>query len=463
MLEKSIKQLNELLKNKEITPLDLYNEAKENILKTNKDLNILISEVDHDQSLKNLEINNILSGIPYTLKDNISTNNIKTTAASQILQDYVPNYDAHIYSLLKNTNAILMGKDNMDEFANGISTKSSYFGPTINPLWPDRLVGGSSGGSAASIAANYAKFSIGTETGGSVRLPAAWNNIVGFKPTYGLISRYGVISFASSLDTIGIMAKTVEDVSFVFDELNKKDDKDFTNISNEIKTVNTLNENIDNLRVGVLENISQLGIDKNIVKGVETVAKLFNNVTEVSIKHSKDTADIYYAIACVELFSNLNRLDGIRYAQDDSVDLNWQDTISNTRSKFSLEVKKRISVGAMLLNNDENKTLLKRAKIMRREMKNSLDELFKNNDIIILPLTASLPPHTNEEITPEILALTDQFTIISSLCGNPAISIPVGYSEDGLPIAVQVISKSFNDGLLLNVANQITKKLNGGK
>lgn len=462
MLKKSIRELNQLLKSKEFTAKQLYDEARANIVDTNKDLNILISEVEHDQSLNDIEIDNALAGIPYSLKDNISTKGIKTTAASQILQNYVPNYNAFIYELLQNANATLMGKDNMDEFANGISTKSSFFGPAINPTWPQHLVGGSSGGSAAAVAANYVKFSIGTETGGSVRLPAAWNDIVGFKPTYGLISRYGVISFASSLDTLGIMAKTVEDVSYVFDALNKKDEKDFTNIKNEIKSIDKLEDSIDNVKFGVLNNYENLGIDQDVKDAVSKVKNLFNDVKNVDIKHSSETADIYYAVACVELFSNLNRLDGIRYAQDQTKDLNWQDTIKNTRNKFSLEVKKRISVGALLLNNDENKELLKRAKIMRREMKNSLELAFSKNDIIILPLTATLPPKTDEEITPEVLALTDQFTIISSLCGNPAISIPVGYGKDGLPIAVQLIAKSFDDGLLLNVANQIMNKLNGG-
>lgn len=462
MLEKSILELNKLLKEKKIKPSDLYEKSRQNILKTNKDLNILLTEVEHDKSIDNIKIDNILAGIPYTLKDNINTKNIKTTAASKILANFIPNYNAHLYDILIKNNAILMGKDNMDEFANGISTKSSYFGTTINPSWPDRLVGGSSGGSAASIAANYAKFSIGTETGGSVRLPAAWNNIVGFKPTYGSISRYGVISFASSLDTVGIMAKTVEDVSCVFDTLNEKDSRDFTSVINQQNTLESLNSDISNIKVGVLDNYENMNIDVDIKNAITDVIKFFTNVNKINIKHIEKTPDIYYAIACVELFSNLNRYDGIRYNNENLENLTWDEKILKTRNDFSLEVKKRICVGAILLNSDENKNLLKRAKIMRRELCNSLEEIFKSNDVVILPLTATLPPKTEEEITPEMLALTDQFTIVSSLGGNPAISIPVGLNKDNLPVAIQIISKKFDDGLLLNVANQIMKKLKGG-
>lgn len=463
MLEKSIKELHELLKNKQITPFDLYEEAAKNIALTNKDLNILLTTLKHDQKLNEIEINNVLAAIPYTLKDNINTKNIQTTAASKILDKHIPNYDANVYRLLQNVNATLMGKDNMDEFANGISTKSSYFGPTINPSWPNHLVGGSSGGSAAAIAANYAKFSIGTETGGSVRLPAAWNNIVGFKPTYGLISRYGVISFASSLDTLGIMAKTVEDISVVFDELNCKDERDLTSVDYPLNTQKTLNNDISKVKFGVLKDYQNLNINEDIKKAITKTVSLLQNVNEVSIKHSSETADIYYAIACVELFSNLQRFDGIRYSNQENKNKTWQEVITQTRNDFSLEVKKRICVGALMVNNDQNKELLKRAKIMRREMKNSLDKLFETNDIIIMPLTATLPPKLDEEITPEVLALTDQFTIISSLCGNPAISIPCGLNDQGLPVAIQLIAKNFNDDLLLNVAHILSQQINGGK
>lgn len=463
MLEKSIKQLHEMLKNKEITPSDLYNEAKANIDSKNGEINAILTEIDNN-NLNDIEINNVLSGVPFTLKDNINVENYKTTASSQILKDYVSNYNAKVTDLLLNTNATLMGKDNMDEFANGISTKSSYFGPSINPLWKDRLVGGSSGGSAASVAAGFAKFSIGTETGGSVRLPAAWNDLVGFKPTYGAISRYGIISFASSLDTVGIMSNSVEDVAYVFDELNKKDDRDFTNIENDVVTATNIDNDISNVKFAMLEGVDQMGIDQEIKDALAKTKEIFNINNEVSIKHADHAADIYYSIACVELFSNLNRFDGIRYGIDSDVkDLSWSEVIKNTRSKFSLEVKKRIIVGGLLVNSDENKELLKRSKVMRQEMFNDLETIFESNDIVVLPTTATLPPLVDEEITPERLALTDKFTIISSLCGNPAISIPAGYSKDGLPVAIQLIAKQFNDDLLLNVANHVYKQLKGEK
>lgn len=463
MLNKSIKELHDLLKSGEITPEDLYNESRKNIESKEEKLNILVSEIKKD-NFEDITIDNPLSGIPFTLKDNINVKGYKTTASSKVLENYVSNYDATVFKKLNSANAILVGKDNMDEFANGISTKSSYFGATINPNWPKHLVGGSSGGSAASVAAGYAKFSIGTETGGSVRLPAAWNNIVGFKPTYGLISRYGVVSFASSLDTLGIMAKTVEDVSYVFDNIAGFDENDMTNLDLVMNSSEKLNDSIDHIKVGNFANYKNLDIAEEFKDAMTDVIELFGNSKNVEIKHVNYSADIYYGVACVELFSNLNRFDGIRYSKDESLNgLAWNEVIKGTREKFSQEVKKRILVGGLLVNSDENKELLRKAKIMRHEMFNSVEKIFDDVDIVILPVTATLPPKVDEKITPERLSLTDQFTIISSLCGNPAISLPVGLNKDGLPIAVQLMAKAGNDELLLNVSHQIMKKIKGEK
>lgn len=455
MFNKSIKELHEMLLSGAIKPSDLLNIANQNINSTNDEINAIITKIDnHD--VDNLPINNILSGIPFSLKDNFNAKGYRTSAASEILSEYVSNFNSTMYETLISKHSIPVGKDNMDEFATGISTKSSYFGATINPNWKDRLVGGSSGGSAASVAAGYSMYSLGTETGGSVRLPAAWNGIVGFKPTYGALSRYGVISFASTLDTVGIFAKTVDDISVVYDELSQKDFKDATNTGFNIKTQETIENDIKNIKVAVLKDYEELPIDKNIISAITKATEIFKDISEVEIKHLNYTANIYYSIACVELFSNLSRFDGLRYGKEFSGDT-WNEQIINTRSHFSTEVKKRIIVGASLVNSEENKKLLIKSKKLRSEIKESLEEILEVNDVLILPVTASLPPKNDEDITPELLNLTDQFTIISSLTGTPAISIPYGYSKEGLPVAIQLISKVHSDDKLLNIAHKIFK------
>lgn len=458
MFNKTIKQLHEELKSGKITVQDLYNYSLNNINESNQEINSLIS-VFNEKDVSSIELNNVLSGIPYSLKDNINVKGHLTTAASKLLKDNISTYNATIFDLLEDKGAVLVGKDNLDEFANGISTKTSYYNRALNPKYPDYLVGGSSGGSAASVAANYAMFSIGTDTGGSVRLPAAWTGLVGFKPSYGRISRYGVISFSSSLDTPGVIAKCVEDVSVVYDNLVAKDNKDATNIGDDTKTFDKLNQDISNIKVATLKGLDHLNVDKSLKDGVNKVLEILGKEkNDKEIKHLDYLGQIYYAIACVELYSNLNRYDGIRYGKN-SNGLNWIDTIKETRKMFSTEVKKRVIVGASLVSTDENKEIFEKTKKMRRELIDSVDQILEENDVLIIPTTASTAPHVEEEISPELLMLTDQFTIISSMSGTPAISINVGYDENNLPVGIQLISKAYSEAKLLNIAYQIEKKL----
>jgi aspartyl-tRNA(Asn)/glutamyl-tRNA(Gln) amidotransferase subunit A len=397
-----------------------------------------------------------LAGIPIAIKDNISTKGIKTTCASKILTGYIPPYDAHVIEKLKNAGAIIIGKTNMDEFAMGSSTETSFYGPTLNPWDNTRVPGGSSGGSAAAVAGGEAPLSLGSDTGGSVRCPASFCGVVGLKPTYGVISRYGLISYANSLEQIGPFASSVRDVATLFDVIAGHDPRDSTSVQGAGNYSSALENDVKGLKIGIPEEYFGEGIDRNVEKlvrdAINTLEELGATSTKVKMPHTKYALSAYYIIAMSEASSNLARFDGMRYGLR-TEDHDWHTTFSHVRADgFGDEVKRRILLGTYALSAGYlDKYYLKALKI-RTLIKQDFERAFKDVDVLIAPTMPYPAFKIGEKIDDPIsLYLADVETVPINLAGVPSISIPCG-SSGGLPIGMQVIGKHFDEAAILRTA-----------
>ncbi|MCX9080571.1 MAG: Asp-tRNA(Asn)/Glu-tRNA(Gln) amidotransferase subunit GatA [Candidatus Methanoperedens sp.] len=397
-----------------------------------------------------------LAGIPIAIKDNISTKGIRTTCASRILTGYIPPYDAHVIEKLKNAGAVIIGKTNMDEFAMGSSTETSFYGPTLNPWDNTRVPGGSSGGSAAAVAGGEAPLSLGSDTGGSVRCPASFCGVVGLKPTYGVISRYGLISYANSLEQIGPFASSVRDVATLFDVIAGHDPRDSTSVKGAGNYSLALENDVKGLKIGIPEEYFGEGIDRNVEKSVRdainTLEELGATSTEVKMPHTKYALSAYYIIAMSEASSNLARFDGMRYGLR-TEDQDWHTTFSHVRAAgFGDEVKRRILLGTYALSAGYlDKYYLKALKI-RTLIKQDFERTFKDVDVLIAPTMPYPAFKIGEKIDdPLSLYLADVETVPINLAGVPSLSIPCGTSG-GLPIGMQVIGKHFDEAAILRTA-----------
>jgi aspartyl-tRNA(Asn)/glutamyl-tRNA(Gln) amidotransferase subunit A len=397
-----------------------------------------------------------LAGIPVAIKDNISTKGILTTCASKILSGYVPPYDAHVIERLKDAGAVIIGKTNMDEFAMGTSTETSFYGPSKNPWDMDRVPGGSSGGSAAAVAGGEAPLALGSDTGGSVRCPASFCGVVGLKPTYGVISRYGLISYANSLEQIGPFATTVRDVAMLFDVVAGYDARDSTSVDKEVNYSSALKNYVRGLKIGVPEEYFGEGTDENVEKAVwNSIHKLEDlGATRIDVKmpHTKYALAAYYIIAMSEASSNLARFDGMRYGlrTDDS---DWHTTFSQVRaSGFGDEVKRRILLGTYALSAGYHDKYYLKALKVRTLIKQDFELAFKEADVLIAPTMPYPAFRLGEKIDdPLSLYLADVDTVPINLAGVPSISVPCGFSQ-GLPIGMQVIGKHFDEATILRTA-----------
>ncbi len=397
-----------------------------------------------------------LAGIPIAIKDNISTKGIATTCASKILTGYVPPYDAHVIERLKEAGAIIIGKTNMDEFAMGTSTETSFYGATKNPWDLDRVPGGSSGGSAAAVAGGEAPIALGSDTGGSVRCPASFCGVVGLKPTYGVVSRYGLISYANSLEQIGPFATNVRDVAALFDVIAGYDARDSTSVKREVNYSSALKNDVKGLKIGVPEEYFGEGTDENVEKAVRDAINILENLgaswDEVKMPHTKYALAAYYIIAMSEASSNLARFDGMRYGLR-TEDSDWHTTFSQVRAGgFGDEVKRRILLGTYALSAGyHDKYYLKALKI-RTLIKQDFERAFKNVDVLITPTMPYPAFKLGEKIDdPLSLYLADVDTVPINLAGVPSISIPCGFSEK-LPIGMQIIGKHFDEATILRTA-----------
>jgi aspartyl-tRNA(Asn)/glutamyl-tRNA(Gln) amidotransferase subunit A len=398
-----------------------------------------------------------LAGVPIAIKDNISTKGIQTTCASRILGGYIPPYDAHVIERLKDAGAVIVGKVNMDEFAMGTSTETSHYGPTLNPWNTETVPGGSSGGSAATVAAGEVPLALGSDTGGSVRCPASFCGVVGLKPTYGVISRYGLISYANSLEQIGPIASTVADMTLLFNVITGHDPRDSTSVPGEKDYTKALVDDVKGLTIGVPKEYFGEGIDQVVEKSVwDSVHKLEDRGAswqEVEMPHTKYALAAYYVIAMSEASSNLARFDGMRYGLRLEKDHDWHTTYSEIRAQgFGEEVKRRILLGTYALSAGYmDKYYLKALKV-RTLIKQDFERALKSTDVLIAPTMPTPAFKLGEKISdPLTLYMADVNTVPINLSGVPSISLPCGFSN-GLPIGLQIMGKHFDEETIIRTA-----------
>ncbi|GGH38812.1 Asp-tRNA(Asn)/Glu-tRNA(Gln) amidotransferase subunit GatA [Paenibacillus segetis] len=400
----------------------------------------------------------LLFGLPVGIKDNMVTEGLRTTCASQFLSNYNPIYDATVVSKLKLAESVNVGKLNMDEFAMGGSNENSSFHPVRNPWDLSRVPGGSSGGSAAAVAAGEAYFTLGSDTGGSIRQPASYCGVVGLKPTYGLVSRYGLVAFASSLDQIGPITKNVEDAAYALQAIAGYDPKDSTSANVEIPSyVSALTGDVKGLRIAVPKEYLD-GIDPQVKAAVLEALRVLESLgavwEEVSLPHTEYAVAAYYLLASSEASSNLSRFDGVRYGVRVDNGGNLLDLYHQSRSQgFGSEVKRRIMLGTYSLSSGYYDAYYLKAQKVRTLIKQDFDQTFQNYDVIIGPTAPTTAfPLGSQVDDPLTMYLNDILTIPVSLAGVPALSVPCGFAE-GLPVGLQIIGKAFDESTVLRVAH----------
>ena len=470
-LNKSITEIHELLKSKKIKPIDLVEEAFENI-ESHKEQNAYITlnkeeALKQAKELEDKEVDNILFGLPIAIKDNICTNGLKTTCGSHILENFVPIYDATVIEKIKAKNMIIIGKTNMDEFAMGSSSRTSYFGAPKNPWNLNKICGGSSGGSAATIAARDVLFALGSDTGGSIRQPASYTGIVGMKPTYGRISRYGLVAFASSLDQMGPMTKNVYENAVLLNALVGRDDKDLTSAKREEEDFTRLiGKDIKGMKIAV-PNFLMGDVVSDVVKNkIKDTIKLLEEsgatVDYVDVKYLENAMTLYQIIAMGEASSNLARFDGIRYGFQAENIKNIEDMYLETRGQgFGEEVKRRIMVGSFLLSGENAKVYYNKALSIRDDMREEFKKVFERYDLIIGPTTVTTAYDLTDPMDDPSKSFMDDVLVIPvNMAGLPGMNIPVGFDDNHMPIGMQIIGNSFEEAKMYQLGSFIEKKLN---
>jgi len=459
---KTIKELSSMLRSKEVSNYELLQETFE-LVKEYKNLNAFITLNEENALKKARDLDNnpsdlTLSGIPIAQKDLFVTKDLRTTCGSNMLSNFIPPYSATVIENLENAGCISIGKTNMDEFAMGSSNETSFYGNVNNP-WGEKLVpGGSSGGSAAVVAAGIVPAATGTDTGGSIRQPASLCGITGIKPTYGRISRWGMIAFASSLDQAGPMARTAEDCAILMNVMCSHDIKDTTSLDENIPDFTKgLDAPIKGLKIGIVKEFDLSKLDSNVVKVFEDSKKHYESLgvefVEVSLPNINLSVPTYYVVAPAECSSNLSRFDGVKFGKrcNDPADL--EDLYIRSRSEgFGDEVKRRILIGSYVLSAGFYDAYYKKAQQVRRLIKNDFDNAFKYVDLIMSPTTRGTAFEAGSMSDPIQMYLEDLFTVPANLAGLPGISIPSG-SLDSKPLGIQLIGNSLQEGQLLNVAH----------
>ncbi len=473
-LDLEIVEINKLLKEKKVKVLDLVLEAFDRV-EENKDLNAFITlnkedAIEKAKELDTKEVDNILYGIPIALKDNIITKDLLTTCGSKMLSNFVPIYDAFVVELIKKNNMVIIGKLNMDEFAMGSSNRTSFYGPVKNPYDKTLVSGGSSGGSAACVSSNITPLALGTDTGGSIRQPSSFCGIVGLKPTYGRVSRYGLTSFASSLDQIGPMSRNVYENALLLNVICKKDERDLTNVETNEDFTSLIGSDVSNMKIAIPSFYLNDMIDKEILNKFNEIRAMLEkeNITIdiVDIPYINYAVPLYQIIALGEASSNLARYDGVKYGFSVENYKTKDELYEKTRSiGFGNEVKRRIMIGSYLLSGSNAVYYYNRALKIRKNMSLELSKVFENYDLIIGPTTTSLPykiEETNDD--PNKSFVDDILTIPVNMAGLPALSMPIGYSKNNLPIGMQIIGNKFDEKTIYKLASFIEKRLSlGGK
>lgn len=463
ILTKSIYEHLQSLKNKEYSSLELTNAYLHSIEQNDPYLNAYIT-VAYDEAVRsakaydNGEAHGAIGGIPYALKDNICTKGVLTTCGSKMLSNFVSPYDAFAAEKLKKAGGILLGKTNMDEFAMGSTTELSAFKVTKNPLNKDRVPGGSSGGSAAAVVGKEAVFALGSETGGSIRQPAAFCGAVGMKPTYGRVSRRGLIAYASSLDQIGPITKNVRDNALIMSIISGHDSLDATSAkSNDVDFATDIGMGVKGLKIGIPEQYFNDGVSDDVKKAVLDAAyqyeRLGAQLVKASIPSFKDAVSAYYIIASSEASSNLARYDGVRYGHRTKEYKTIEELYKNSRSEgFGLEVKKRIMMGTLVLSAGFYDAYYKKAASVKERVKADFKKAFEMCDVMIAPVAPSVAYKFGKVISdPMELYMSDAYTVPINLAGIPSLSIPCGYGEDNMPVGMQIIGPHFSEKLLYRV------------
>ena len=465
--EKTAHELHELLTTRKISAVELAEDVLKNIDESEKKINAYLTVTKEnaletakavDEKIARGEKINILTGIPCAIKDNICTKGIKTTCASKILENFVPPYDATVMTKLNAISPVIVGKANMDEFAMGGSTENSGFHVTHNPHDLTRVPGGSSGGSAAAVAGNEAIYALGSDTGGSIRQPASFCGVVGLKPTYGRVSRYGLVAYASSLDQIGPITKDVTDCAHVLNVISGHDDMDSTSSTANVPDfTKSLVADVKGLKIGLPKEYFVEGMDNEVETAIRNAAKQFESLgaklVEISLPHTDVAISTYYLIAPAEAATNLERYDGVSYGtRVDGIDV--VDMMKNTRSeKFGEEVKRRIMIGNYALSAGYYDAYYLKALKVRTLIQNDFNEAFKDVDVILAPTAPTAAFKIGELIdNPLQMYLQDICTVPLNLAGLPGISVPCGFTSNKLPIGFQLIGKALDEETIIKAA-----------
>ncbi len=465
--ELTVHELIEKLNNKELTSEQITKSYLDRIDEKEKDVQAFVSITDREEALKKAKSEDekmkdkrsLLQGIPIGIKDNMCTKGVKTTCASKMLEKFVSPYDATVVEKVNNEGMISLGKLNMDEFAMGGSTEYSYFHKTYNPWDLNRVPGGSSGGSAAAVAANLVPWALGSDTGGSIRQPSSLCGIVGLKPTYGLVSRYGLVAFASSLDQIGPLTKDVTDAALLLNVIAGHDEKDSTSIDNGKKDyTKSLIADVKGMKIGLPKEFLGEGINEEVKKAILEVANKYKElgaeVEECTLDIGKQSLATYYIIACAEASSNLGRFDGIRYGYRSENYDNLKDIYKNSRSEgFGAEVKRRIILGTYVLSSGYYDAYYKKAQKVRTVIREEYKKLFDKYDLILTPTSPTVAFKVGEKSSnPLEMYLADICTVPINIAGLPGMNIPYTINSEGMPIGVQLIGNYFEEEKIFRAA-----------
>ena len=471
LLKKTSSEQRKALLNKEVSAVELVNASLKRIDTIDEKLGAFNS-LCAEQALETAKIVDekiiageelpALAGIPLALKDNINLKGTKTTASSKILENFVSPYDATVSKKLKENLIPVLGKVNLDEFAMGSSTENSAFKLTRNPWNTDKVPGGSSGGSAAAVAGYEATLALGSDTGGSIRLPASFCGIVGVKPTYGRVSRYGLIAFASSLDQIGPFARNVEDAALLLEAICGHDTHDSTSLDLPVPAFSKiLNNDIKGVKVGVIKELMGEGVAPAVQKAMEATIQTYKNlgaeIVEISLPLLEHSIGVYYILATAEASSNLARFDGVKYGHRTKDAKNLIEMYTKTRAEgFGDEVKRRIMLGTYVLSAGYYDAYYKKAQQIRRLIKEDFDRAFEKVDVLISPTCPNTAFDIGSKISdPLSMYLTDIGTITANLAGIPGMSLPCGYDETGMPIGLQILAPALGEEKMLNVAYKL--------
>lgn len=471
-LDLSIKELHELLLEKKITPLDLVEETYSRI-EENSDLNSFIT-LNKSEALayakklgeEEVEKDNLLWGIPIAIKDNISTKNLRTTCASHMLENYVPIFDATVIEKIKRSKMIIIGKTNMDEFAMGSTSRTSYFGAPKNPIDKTKITGGSSGGSAACVSANLTPLALGTDTGGSIRQPASYTGIVGMKPSYGRVSRYGLVAFASSLDQIGPMTRNVYENALLLNKMVGKDEKDLTSADlQEEDFTRLIGKDIKGMKIAIPNYFVSSIVSPIIIEKIHHVVDILRVsgavVDYIDMKYLDQAVTLYQIIAMGEASSNLARFDGVKFGYRSKNSDSVEEMYANTRSEgFGKEVKRRIMVGSYLLSGENAKIYYDKALAIRNAMKQEFDRIFKDYDYILGPTTTTVAYNLDESLDDPLKSFMDDVLVIPvNMAGLPGLNIPMGCDQNHMPIGLHIIGNSFEEAKMYQLASFLEKNL----